>query len=261
MGGSLASILVRDREAWSAAARNQGISQSECAFLNAAPLPTVPLSKLAGEKRRICATPVAAPPPQSCQQGTPAGTASKEAKAGTEKPGQAQKASGAASPMAVDAAAMQRPAEMPETADEQMQPSPAKAADAVIANAPVSMQQQEEGAKTGVSPVCQMQAERSTEDPQPADAGMRPGSAAAQAASCNTSIMTTSTMRRLGLDSPGVSIDKAGPHLCCELNPVHISSPKATDLLMLASDSSSILSTNCSPATAIRQAYSGLLRL
>ena len=181
----------------------------------------MPLSKLAGEKRRICATPVAVPPPQSCQQGTPAGTASKEAKAGTEKPVQAQKASGAASPMAVDAAAMQRPAEMLETADEQMQPSPAKAADAVTANAPVSMQQGE-GAKTGVSPVCQMQAERSTEDPQPADAGMRLGSAAAQAASCNTSIMTTSTMRRLGLDSPGASIDKAGPHLCCELNPVYI---------------------------------------
>ena len=222
MGGSLASILVRDREAWSAAARNQGISQSEYAFLIAGPLHTVPLSKPAGEKRRICATPVAAPLPQSRQQGTPAGTAGMEAKAGTEKPGQAQKASGAASPMAADAAAMQRPAEMPETADEQMQPSPAKTANAVIANAPVSMQQ-EEGAKIGVSPVCQMQAERSTEDPQPADAGMRPGSAAAQAASCNTSIMTTSTMRRLGLDSPGVSIDKAGPHLCCELNPVYIS--------------------------------------
>lgn len=39
--------------------------------------------------------------------------------------------------------------------------------------------------------------------------GGRPGSAAAQAASCNTSIMTTSTMRRLGLDSPGPSIEQA----------------------------------------------------
>lgn len=177
-----------------------------------------PLSKPPGEKRRICATPMAAPPPQSRQQGMPAGTASMEANAGTEKLGQA---SGAPSPMAADAAAMQRPAEMPERADEQVQPSPAKAVDAAK-NAAVSMQRTE-GAKVGVSPVCQMQAERSTEAPQPADAGMRPGSAAAQAASCNTSIMTTSTMRRLGLDSPGVSTDKAGHNLCCELNPVYIS--------------------------------------
>ena len=123
--------------------------------------------------------------------------------------------------MAADAAAMQRPAEMPETADEQMEPSPAKAVDAATKNAAVSMQRTE-GAKIGVSPVCQMQAERSTEASQPADAGLRPGSAAAQAASCNTSIMTTSTMRRLGLDSPGVSTDKAGHILCCELNPVYI---------------------------------------
>lgn len=40
-------------------------------------------------------------------------------------------------------------------------------------------------------------------------AGNRPGSAAAQAGSCSTSIMTTSTMRRLGLDSPGPSIAQA----------------------------------------------------
>ena len=223
-GISLASILVRNREAKSAAARNQGIPQSERAFVHAGPLPTAPLSKPAGERRRICATPMAAPSPQSRQQGTPAGTASMEAKEGTETLGQAQKASGAPSPMAADAAAMQRPVEMLETVDEHMQPSPTEAVDAATKNAAVGMQRTE-GAKVVVSPVCQMQAEWSMEAPHPADAGMRPGSAAAQAASCTTSIMTTSTMRRLGLDSPGVSNDKAGPHLCCTYI-THVLNPK-----------------------------------
>lgn len=47
----------------------------------------------------------------------------------------------------------------------------------------------------------------------PMRTGVQPGSAAAAAAarapSANTSVMTTSTMRRLGLDSPGRSIEQA----------------------------------------------------
>ncbi len=110
-------------------------------------LPLVQQSKPAGEKRRICATPVAGAPPSLQQRSAPAAGA--EAQSATEQPNQPP-APGTAAP--ADAPAVQEPDEAQKSHDRLAQPSTVAMSDLATQEPQRSAQQRE--VTVGGGPAC-----------------------------------------------------------------------------------------------------------
>ena len=115
-------------------------------------LPLVQQSKPAGEKRRICATPMSVAPTPFQQRGVPAVGA--EAQSGVEEPSQPP-APQAATAAPADAPAVQEPEEAPRSRDMLSQPSTAAVPDVASQEPQSSLQRDVTG---GGGPACSVSA-------------------------------------------------------------------------------------------------------
>ena len=128
--------------------------------IHAGSLPPVPHSKPAGEKRRICATPVSSTPmpPQQCS--IPAVIASTEARTGTEQPSQPPAPQMTTAPSA-EAPAMQHPDKAAKSSEEVQSSTGRKLDDAKMGGTQDSAQQG--GLTEDSRPACTQSAVKSSE--------------------------------------------------------------------------------------------------